>query len=110
MTGVFNLREHVEVRGERITLPQYAGRRNLQIITASDFNGKLRERGCDSSISVQKLCRAAGDEGEVRETLDLLWRKPEDADQVLGGLLAGNEELYRFEEMLEGEGEARISS
>jgi hypothetical protein len=108
--GVFDPREHVEVRGERITLPQYAGRRNLQIITASDFNGKLRERGCDSTISVQKLCRAARDEGEVRETLDLLWRKPEDADRVLGGLMAGNEELYRFEEMLEGEGEASISS
>jgi hypothetical protein len=73
--GAFDPREHVEVRGERITLPQYAGRRNLQIITASDFNGKLRERGCDSTISVQKLCRAAGDEGEVRETLDLLWRR-----------------------------------
>jgi hypothetical protein len=29
---------------------------------------------------------------------------------VLGGLLAGNEEFYRFEEMLEGEGEARVSS
>jgi hypothetical protein len=70
--GAFDSHEHVEVRGERITLPQYAGRRNLQIITTPDFNGKLRERGCDSSISVQKLCRAAGDEGEVRESLDLL--------------------------------------
>jgi len=56
------------------------------------------------------LCRAARDEGEVRETLDLLWRKLEYADQVLGGLLAGNEELYRFEGMLEGEGEASVSS
>jgi hypothetical protein len=40
----------------------------------------------------------------------LIGRKPEDADQVLGGLMAGNEELYRFEEMLEGEGEASVSS
>ncbi len=107
--GAFDPREHVEVRGERITLPQYAGRRNLQIITASDFNGKLREKGCPSTVSVQKICRAAKDEGEVRETLDLMWKKPENADGVLEELLTKNADLYRFEKMLETREESTVS-
>ena len=111
--GAFDPKEHVEVRGERITLPQYAARRNLQVITASDFNGKLREMGCPSTVSVQKICRAAKNEGEVREALGTVWKKPEYADNVLDGLLKRNEELYRFEKTLEGEDKdnrARLSS
>jgi len=56
-----------------------------------------------STISVQKICRVAKNEGEVREALDTVWKKPEYADNVLDGLLKRNVELYRFEKTLEGE-------
>lgn len=103
--GAFNPREHVEVKAEKVTLPQYAARRNLQIVTAPDFNEKMREKGCGKGVTVQKLCRLAGNEADVRAGLDAIWKEPEKAESVFTDLLARNEELYRFEKMLEGEEE-----
>jgi len=98
--GAFDRRDHVEVMGEKLKLSQYAARRNLQIITSSDFNGKLREKGCPKSVTVHKICKAARDEREVREALDGIWKKPEDADVVLSELHKKNDDLYKFEEIL----------
>ena len=100
--GAFDRRDHVEMRSEKLKLSQYAARRNLQIITSSDFNGKLKERGCPKSVTVHKICKAARDESEVRDALDLTWKKPEDADAVLSELHRKNEDLYKFEEILSG--------
>jgi hypothetical protein len=82
-------------------LAQYAARRNLQLVTAADFNAKLRERGCPKVATVQKICRLARDEDEVRRALDYVWSDSEDAARILEKLREGNEDLYRFEKMLE---------
>jgi hypothetical protein len=100
--GAFDPRDHVEVKGEWISLRQYAARRNLQIVTASDFNGKLREKGCIKAVTVQKVCRAAKHEGEVREALDQIWKNPADGERALAELSNRNVELYSFEKMLAG--------
>jgi len=50
-------------------------------------------------VTVQKVCRLARD--EVRRTLDYLWSDSEVADKILRELQEGNEDLYRFEKMLE---------
>ncbi len=98
----FNPRENVRLKDESvISLAQYAARRNLQLVTAADFNVKLRERGCPKGVTVQKVCRLARDEGEVRRTLDYVWSDSENASKILRDLQEGNEDLYRFEKMLE---------
>ena len=100
--SAFNPRENVQLKdGTRITLTQYASRRNLQLITAADFNKMLRGKGCPKEATVQKICRAARDEAQVRETLGSFWEKPGEATEALGRLRRDNEDLYRFEEKLE---------
>jgi len=84
-----------------ITLAQYASRRNLQIITGADFNGRLRERGCPKEVTVQKVCRYACDEDQVRESLSQIWEKPEEARNVLKELRRANKELFEFEKQLQ---------
>jgi len=59
-----------------ISLAQYAARCNLQLVTAADFNAKLRERDLPKEATVQKVCRASHDEREVREALDAMWESP----------------------------------
>ena len=105
--SAFNPREHVRLKdGARISLAQYAARRNLQLVTAADLNRMLREKGCPKMATVQKICRAARDEAQVRETLDGFWGKPGEATGTLGRLRRDNMDLYRFEEKLEAkEGE-----
>ena len=70
-------------------------------MTAADFNVKLRERGCPRGVTVQKVCRLAREEEEVREALDRIWKGPEGGVEILAELQSVNEDLYRFEEMLE---------
>ena len=84
-----------------ISLAQYAARRNLQLVTAADFNQKLRERGCPRNVTVQKVCRLARNEDEVRDALDRIWKGPEGGGEILAELQSINEDLYKFEEMLE---------
>jgi hypothetical protein len=98
----FNPRENVRLKDESIiSLAQYAARRNLQLVTATEFNVKLRERGCPKGVTVQKVCRLARDEDEVRRMLDYVWSDLENASKILKDLQEGNEDLYRFEKMLE---------
>jgi len=84
-----------------ITLAQYASRRNLQIITGADFNGRLRERGCQKEVTVQRVCRYACDEDEVRESLSKIWANPDEARNVLTSLRRANRELFEFEKQLQ---------
>jgi len=100
--SAFKPSEKVQLKdGTRIKLTQYTSRRNLQLITSADFNKMLREKGCPKEATVQKICRAARDETQVRETLDRFWEKPGEATETLGRLRRDNEDLYRFEEKLE---------
>jgi len=100
--GAFKPNENVQLKdGSTISLAQYAARRNLQLITAADFNKMLRGQGCPREATVQKICRATRDEAQVRETLDKFWEKPGEATASLGTLRRDNQDLYRFEEKLE---------
>jgi len=100
--SAFNPNENVRLKDESsISLAQYAARRNLQLVTAADFNAKLRERGCLKEATVQKVCRAARDEAQVREALDAFWERPGDASGVLVELSRKNQDLFRFEKTLE---------
>ena len=64
---------------------------------------KLRERGCPKGVTVQKVCRLAREEDEVRRTLDYVWSDSENAAKILKDLQEGNEDLYRFEKMFEAQ-------
>jgi len=103
--SAFNPRENVQVGGSRMSLAKYASLRRLRLLTGSDFNEKLRERGVLKQITVQKVCRLALNEAEVRESLDRLWRDPVGGESVLADLRERNKDLYRFEEELEGKAE-----
>jgi hypothetical protein len=84
--SIFNPKENVRLKDEStISLAQYAARRNLQLVTAADFV-KLRERGCPKVVTVQKVCRLAWDEDEVRRTLDYVWSDSEGAAKILKGV------------------------
>jgi len=50
---------------------------------------------------VQKVCKRAKNEEEVRKTLDQIWKQPEKSEEVLSYLLERNKDLYEFEKMLE---------
>jgi hypothetical protein len=43
----------------------------------------------------------ARDEEDVRRTLDYVWGDSEGAERILEGLQEGNEDLCKFEKMLE---------
>jgi hypothetical protein len=70
-------------------------------VTASDFNKKLQEHGCAKGVAVQKVCRLAKDEDEIRRTLDYIWSDSEGASRVLKELQNSNEDSYKFENKLE---------
>ena len=76
---------------------------NLQLVTAADFNAKLRERGCPKGVTVQKVCRLAQGEDEVSRTLDYVWSDSEGAVRILEELREGDEDLYRFKKMLKAQ-------
>ena len=98
--GAFNPKESVRLKDEStISLASYAARMNLQLLKAADFNEKLREHGCNATV--QKICRIAKDEGEVREVLDATWTKPSKGEEILTEVAEKNKELYEFERMLE---------
>jgi hypothetical protein len=73
----------------------------IQLLKASDFNEKLRERGCPKGVTVQKVCKIAKDEEEVRELLDAIWKEPEKGEEILAAAGERNKEIYQFEKMLE---------
>jgi hypothetical protein len=97
--GVFDPKEKVRIKGEVIDLPTYAGRMNIQLLKAADLNKRLRDRGC--KISVEKVCKIAADEKDVREALDSIWENPRNVEEALSRLAEKNKELYDFERMLE---------
>ncbi|MHA1631896.1 MAG: hypothetical protein ACTSXC_03685 [Candidatus Freyarchaeota archaeon] len=100
--SAFNPKENVRLKDETtISLASYAARMEIQLLKASDFNEKLRERGCPKGVTVQKVCKVAEDEKEVRELLDAIWKDPEKGEEILAETMEKNEEIYRFEKMLE---------
>jgi hypothetical protein len=55
-------------------------------------------------VTVQKTCRRARDEQEVREALDEFWKHPEKSEHTLTDLLGKNRDLYEFRKMLQESG------
>lgn len=103
--GAFNPKETVRLKDEMvISLASYVSRMNIQILKAADFNQKLHGEGCSKKVSVQKVCRTAKDEDEVREILDAVWKGPEKGEEILAEVAEKNREIYAFERMLEEEG------
>jgi hypothetical protein len=102
----FNPRERVRLKdGSDISLPAYAARMNIQLLKASDFNQKLRERGCEKA-TVQRICRLARNEKEVREILEAIWKNPEKDLEILIEIERKNKDLFEFERRLEGKNKA----
>jgi hypothetical protein len=100
--GAFNPKETVRLKDEMvISLASYAARMNIQLLKAADFNQKLHEKGCPKKVTVQKVCRIAKDENEVRETLDVIWKNPEKGEEILVEALERNKDVYGFEKMME---------
>src|SRR5690606_35579840 len=87
--------------GKTITLAQYAERLNVQLLRAANFNEKLRDKGVPKDATVQKICKAARDERDVRRMLDAVWEKPEDAKDILERAIKTNSSVFKFEEELE---------
>ena len=100
--SAFNPRENVNVQGTSMSLARYASLRRLQLVTSADFNEKLHEKGCPKVVTVQKICGLAKNEEEVRWSLDAVWKEPAVSELILSELRTRNQDLYRFEEMLEG--------
>lgn len=108
--SAFNPKESVQLKNEsKISLANYAARMNVQLLKASDFNGKLRERGCDKRTTVQKICRIARNEEEVRKTLEEIWENPEKGEDIIAKVVAKNDDVYEFEKMLVSKKSLEIS-
>jgi len=100
----FNPKERIRLKDETfVSLPQYAARMNIQLLKASDFNEKLKERGCPPSVTVQRICKIARDEVEVREILEQIWKNPEKAEEILQKAAEMNKDVYELEKSLEKE-------
>jgi len=100
--SAFNPRESVRLKDETtISLASYAARMQLQLLKAADFNEKLREKGCPKGVTVQKVCKIAKNEEEVRELLNAIWKEPEKGEEILAEARERNEEIYQFEKKLE---------
>ena len=98
--GAYNPKEKVTVNGQTITLAQYAARMNVKLLRPADFNSKLRERGIDKKMTVQKICRVGRDEKDVRAVLDDVWQNPSKAQEILGEVHHENEQVFEFEKTL----------
>jgi len=81
--GAYNPKEKVVVGGQKITLAQYASRMNIRLLRPADFNSKLRERGVNKKVTVQKVCRVCKNEKDVRFVLDEVWQKSSKAQDIL---------------------------
>ena len=86
--------------GNKISLIQYANRMNIQLLRASDFNTKLRERGIPNTVTVQKICKGSRHEDEVRDTLTKIWEDSRKAMTIINQLNSKNKKLFEFEETL----------
>jgi len=98
----FNPKENVQLKNDcPISLTSYAARMNMQLLKAADFNAKLHQRGCPTQVSVQKICKVAKDEKQVREILENVWKDPKNSEKTLEIFAERNKSIYEFEKMLE---------
>ena len=100
--STFDPRENVKLNDKaKISLAAYASRIKLELVSAADLNEKLRARGVSKDVTVQGICRIARDEKEVRDTLKLIWEKPDTAKIITTHVITKNRDVYAFERALE---------
>lgn len=91
--GTFNPKEKVTLNGQNIMLAQCASRMNVKLLRPAVFNSKLRERGVDKKVTVQKVCR---NEKDVRLVLDEIWKELKKAKDILDETLNRNQGIFNF--------------
>jgi hypothetical protein len=96
--GSFDPKGTVRINDNVVSLASYAERLNIQILKSADMNGKLREHGI--SATVQRVCKIAKDEEEVRQVLENLWSNPDRQEACLAEVESRNQSLYEFERKL----------
>ena len=107
--SAFNPNDNVKLKDETIiSLASYAARMNIQLLKAADFNQKLRERGCPKEETVQKICKVARDEDDMRRILQDVWKNPEKSKYILAETVEKNKDVYGFEKMLEEKGSTKL--
>jgi hypothetical protein len=97
----FNPKDKVKVGSEVLSVAQYAARMSIQLLKASDLNEIIHKGGVHKSVTVQKVCTRARNEGEVREVLGKIWNDPKDAQELIGQLVSKNASVFEFEQELE---------
>ena len=97
----FNPKDKVKVGSEILSVAQYAARMSIQLLKASDLNEILHKLGVHKSVTVQKVCTRARNEGEVREVLSKIWNEPKNAQDSIDQLVAKNASVFEFERELE---------
>jgi hypothetical protein len=99
--GTFDPNEGIRFRsGEALSLSQYAARCNIQLIRTADLNEKLRQRGCEASVTVQRICRVCQDEEEVSDVLNRIWESSHDAMALVNKVALRNRTLFDLEQKL----------
>lgn len=99
----FDPKKTVVINNESISLPVYAARMNIQLLKATDFNEKLREKGVEEKVTVQSICRVSKDEKQVREILEAVWNETSKATDILAKTASENQKLFEFERKLESD-------
>lgn len=73
---------------------------NIKLLKPADFNAKLREKGVNKKVTVQKICRVCKDERDVRKALDEIWENTPKAQEIMEGKLNRNRNVFEFEKVL----------
>jgi hypothetical protein len=100
--GTFNPAEKLVIKGERITLSNYAYRLNIKLLRSADFNKKLLEHGVEKKLTVQTICKICRNEKQVRGFLDSLWSTPNKTQEQLKLLFERNGDVFMFEKKING--------
>jgi len=70
---------------------------NIKLLRPADFNSKLRERGVDKKVTVQKICKVCKNEKDVRDALNKIWKEPKKAKAVIDHVFGQNQIIFEFE-------------
>jgi len=93
--------EHISLGDHKLSLAQYAARLNVKLLKTADLNEILHRHGVPTSISIQKIIKAAANETEVKEILDKIWSSPTKADEIIREYYVKNQSIFEFERTLD---------
>jgi len=99
--AAFNPNEMLVMKdGSKLNVPSYAARNNIQLLRASRFNTLLHQHGAPKECTVQKVCRVAKDEADVRQILEEIWKDPQSWQTILRRALDRNKHVFDLESLL----------